>query len=129
MLTMDQIHHIRQLYFEQDKNISEIARELHINWRTVRKYVDMTDFNPPVPKPETDLPACPKLDPYKLLIDLWLQEDKKAPRKQRHTARRIYDRLKDETEDSTVPIAWSRNTSGTKRNNCTLTTEIRENFH
>lgn len=45
MLTMDQIHHIRQLYYEQDKNISEIAQELHLNWRTVQKYVDMEDFN------------------------------------------------------------------------------------
>jgi len=35
----------------------------------------------------------PKLDPFKADIDTWLTEDKKAKRKQRHTARRIYDRL------------------------------------
>lgn len=44
MFTMDQIHHIRQLYYEQDKYISEIARETDTSWKTVRKYVDMTDF-------------------------------------------------------------------------------------
>jgi hypothetical protein len=35
----------------------------------------------------------PKLDPFKADIDTWLTEDKKAKRKQRHTAQRIYDRL------------------------------------
>jgi hypothetical protein len=28
MITMDQVHHIRALFYEQDRNISEIAQEL-----------------------------------------------------------------------------------------------------
>lgn len=99
MLTMDQIHHIRELFYEQDKNISEIAQMLHLNWRTVQKYVDMDDFNLPAPKPETDHNTCPKLDPFKPVIDSWLQEDKKVMRKQRHTAKRIFKRLRGEHED------------------------------
>ena len=39
-----------------------------------------------------------KLDPFKPLIDEWLQADKLAPRKQRHTAKRVYKRLKDEAD-------------------------------
>ena len=39
---------------------------------------------------------CPILDPFKETIDKWLQEDKNAPRKQRHTAKRVYDRLVEE---------------------------------
>lgn len=39
-----------------------------------------------------------KLDPFKPLIDEWLQADKLAPRKQRHTAKRIFKRLKDEAD-------------------------------
>jgi hypothetical protein len=35
----------------------------------------------------------PKLEPFKADIDEWLTDDKKAKRKQRHTARRVYDRL------------------------------------
>ncbi|MCW3491722.1 IS21 family transposase, partial [Dethiobacter alkaliphilus] len=35
---------------------------------------------------------------FKSVIDEWLYEDKKARRKQRHTAKRIYDRLKDPKE-------------------------------
>lgn len=45
------------------------------------------------PKPAVEKKFCPKLDPYKAVIDEWLIEDKTAPRKQRHTAKRIYQRL------------------------------------
>jgi len=96
MTTMDQIHHIRQLYYEHDKNISEIANETGYNWKTVKKYVDKTDFNQPAPKQESTRQYCPKLEPYKPIIDKWLEEDKRAPRKQRHTAKRVYTRLKKE---------------------------------
>jgi len=90
---MEQIHHIRELYYEQGKNISAIADEVNMNWRTVQKYVDKEDFNLPKPKAASDYVLCPKLDPYKPDIDQWLQDDKKAPRKQRHTARRVFHRL------------------------------------
>ena len=38
----------------------------------------------------------PKLDPYTDQIDQWLSEDKTRPHKQRHTAKRIFERLRDE---------------------------------
>jgi transposase len=95
---MDQIHRIRQLYYEQGlTNLSEIARQTGLDWKTVSKYVDMTDFNEPDPMPKENN-LCPKLDPFKPLIDNWLNEDKKAPRKQRHTAKRVYHRLRKEAE-------------------------------
>jgi transposase len=40
--------------------------------------------------------AAPKLGEYRELIDEWLTGDKDAPRKQRHTAKRIWQRLVDE---------------------------------
>ena len=43
--TMDQIHNIRDMYYQQDKNISEIADETGMNRKTVSKYVDMENFN------------------------------------------------------------------------------------
>ena len=94
--TMDQIHHIRDMFYRQDKNISEIASETGLNWKTVKKYVDMEDFNNPSPKPASSEVHESKLDPFKPLIDEWLQADKLAPRKQRHTAKRVFKRLKDE---------------------------------
>ena len=92
-LAMDQIHHIRMLFYEQQMSISEIARETGRDWKTVRKYVDMDDFNLPEPKPASEKRFCPKLDPWKSTIDQWLLDDKKAPRKQRHTARKIFKDL------------------------------------
>ena len=47
MLTMDQVHHIRALYYEQGYNISEIAEITGRDWKTVAKYIDMADFNEP----------------------------------------------------------------------------------
>ena len=98
MTTMDQIHRIRMLYYEQGKTLTEIASIMHLDWRTVRKYVDMEDFNSAPPVPVEEVSHESKLDPFKPLIDSWLEADKKAPRKQRHTAKRIHKRLQDEAE-------------------------------
>ena len=97
MTSMDQIHRIRDLYFGQDKSLTEIARIEKLDWRTVRKYVDMENFSevPPSPKEEQH---SSKLDQFKPIIDKWLVADKKAPRKQRHTAKRVHKRLKDEVD-------------------------------
>ncbi|CZT37924.1 hypothetical protein GA0004734_00048130 [Rhizobium sp. 9140] len=38
----------------------------------------------------------PKLDAFVSTIDHWLDEDRQVPRKQRHTAKRVFDRLRDE---------------------------------
>jgi transposase len=99
MLTMDKIHDIRFRFFMKGENISQIANAMQVDWKTVRKYVDMTDFNEPAPKPASEQHLCPKLDPYKPTIDKWLEEDKQAPRKQRHTAKRVFQRLKKEFAD------------------------------
>jgi transposase len=96
MLTMDMIRDIRSRFFVKGENISRIAKTLSLDWKTVQKYVDMTDFNEPTPKPASARRLCPKLDSYKSIIDKWLQEDKQAPRKQRHTAKRVFNRLKKE---------------------------------
>jgi hypothetical protein len=38
----------------------------------------------------------PKLDAFVLTIEQWLEEDLKVPRKQRHTAKHVFDWLRDE---------------------------------
>ena len=50
MLTMDKVHSIRQLYYEQGKNIPAIIAETGYDRKTICKYIDMTDFNTPEPK-------------------------------------------------------------------------------
>ena len=98
MTTMDQIHRIRMLYYEQGKNLKEIAALTDLDWRTVRKYVDQEDFSPARPSPEKEEQHESKLNKFKPLIDGWLATDLKAPRKQRHTAKRIHKRLQKEAE-------------------------------
>lgn len=92
MLTMTQEHDIRKMFYEEGKSISKIARETSFDRKTVRTYLEKEDWNKdkPIASPETNFP---KLQPYKKDIDKWLADDKKAKRKQRHTAKRVYDRL------------------------------------
>ena len=96
MITMDQIHRIRDLFFRQGKNLAEIATILGVDWRTVRKYVDKEDFNEPIPVAQGNKPKVSKLDPYKPLIDKWLACDSNKKRKQEHTATRIFNCLQED---------------------------------
>ncbi len=55
----------------------------------------MEDFN--APSPQKQIPVQqPKLEPFKSLIDKWIETDRKVKRNQRHTAKRVYDRLCEE---------------------------------
>lgn len=95
MLTMDQIHTIRELYYNQGQNLATIAAKVGRDWRTVRKYVDLENFSPQQPRPDSQVRKGSKLDPFKPLIDQWLRDDMNSSRKQRHTARKIFERLQD----------------------------------
>jgi len=95
MLSMTEIDDIRRAFFEEGKKISVISRQFARDRKTVRKYINQEDFNE-VPSSVEASTGKSKLDPYKERIDNWLEEDKKARKKQRHTANRIYQRLKDE---------------------------------
>ncbi|MGB4660605.1 MAG: IS21 family transposase [Mobilitalea sp.] len=95
---MDKIHDIRFRFFVKGENIAQIAKSMQLDWRTVQKYVDKKDFNEPQTKAVSEQGLCPKLEPFKNIIDKWLEEDKQAPRKQRHTAKRVFDRLRKEVD-------------------------------
>lgn len=70
-----------------------IAREFGISRDSVAK---MLAYSEP-PGYQRSVPIKrPKLDGFTDQIDQWLADDKSHPRKQRHTARRIFDRLRGE---------------------------------
>jgi transposase len=69
------------------------ARRFGIDPRTVAK---MMRFAAPPGYVRTKPPARPKLDPFIPVIDRVLFDDKSRPRKQQHTAKRIFERLRDE---------------------------------
>jgi transposase len=74
-------------------SIRQAAREFGLARKTIRK---MLQFSLP-PGYERKTPvARPKLGPWLGIIDQILVEDQSQPKKQRHTAKRIFDRLKAE---------------------------------
>lgn len=98
MLTMTQIKNIRNLYKFKGKNLNYITKHTGHNYRTVVKYLDKNDFN--VDCNKKDGRGRPrKIDAVIPIIDDWLRHDKTAPYKQRHTAKRIFDRLNEEYPD------------------------------
>jgi transposase len=69
----------------------------------------------PVPAPrKVPVRESPVLDAVAGLIDVMLREDLDAPRKQRHTARRIWQRLRDE-QDTSVSYSYVCRYSGRRR--------------
>ena len=89
---MTQVHDIRKRFFEEGQTISQIARETGHDRKTIRDLIKKEDWNTKN-KPVSVEPTFPKLEPFKATIDEWLLDDKKAKRKQRHTALRVYKRL------------------------------------
>ena len=69
------------------------ARRFGIDPRTVAK---MLAFSVPPGYRRSKPPVRPKLDPFIGVIDRILADDKSRPKKQQHTAKRIFERLRDE---------------------------------
>ncbi|PJM75153.1 IS21 family transposase [Bifidobacterium simiarum] len=67
-----------------------IAKEVGVARDTVAKYAGKEDCSPEPPRAAV---RPSKLDPYRSTVDGWLEADRFMPRKQRHTAKRVYDRL------------------------------------
>lgn len=97
MLAMSKKKIIRDLYYVNGKNISEIAQDLNHDRKTIRKIVTQDDWSVSAQEAEQER-TTPKLEPYKAIIDEWLIEDKRSKKKQRHTSKRVFDRLSEEEE-------------------------------
>jgi len=69
------------------------ARLFGIDRKTVAKILK---HSVPPGYRRSKLPARPKLDPFLPIIDQILEADRALPKKQRHTAQRIFERLRDE---------------------------------
>jgi transposase len=84
---------VRQAYFRQGMSKRAIARHFGISRDSVDK---MIVYAAPPGYRRTAPVKRPKLDGFTEIIDQWLREDADRPRKQRHTARRVLDRLREE---------------------------------
>ena len=65
----------------------------HLNSRTMQKILKHPE---PPEKPKEYVRAKPKLGPFISVIHETLEADKKVHKKQRHTGKRIFERLRDE---------------------------------
>src|SRR5919107_898778 len=84
---------VRHACHVEGLSIREAARRFGIHRNTVRK---MLAFSVPPGYRRRGPPARPRLGPFTAVIDRILEEDRSAPPKQRHTAKRIHDRLRAE---------------------------------
>lgn len=92
MISMSTVHSIRQMRKRGD-SISAIARKTGLSRNTVYAKLEEPDLTPPIPVRRR---GDRMLDAYRGVISAWLDEDSRQWRKQRHTARRIWQRLRDE---------------------------------
>jgi transposase len=89
---MEMWSEIRRRVLSGDISMREACAAYHLNFRTVRKIVQHAE--PPLRAPQSR--AKPVLGPFLPVVQQILDDDRHAPPKQRHTARRIYERLRDE---------------------------------
>lgn len=74
-------------------SVRQAAREFGLSRKTIRK---MLAYSIPPGYQRKKPVSRPKLGPWLGVVDQILESDESQPRKQRHTARRIFDRLKEE---------------------------------
>jgi transposase len=85
---------IRRAREREQLSIRALAERFHVHRRDVRQA--LSSAVPPPRKPVAR--PSPVLDPWKATIDGWLEADGAAPRKSRHTARRVWQRLVEELD-------------------------------
>jgi transposase len=108
MKAVDLYARVRRACHVEGMSQRQAAREFGIDPKTVAK---MLQFSVPPGYRRSKPPVRPKLDGFTGLIDRILEEDRGRPRKQRHTARRIFQRLKAEhgfTGGETIVKAYVR---------------------
>ncbi len=84
---------VRRAVVVDGMSIREAAQTFGLHRDTVRK---MLAYSLPPGYRRQALPKRPKLEPYTGVIDQILVDDLRRPKKQRHTAQRIFQRLRDE---------------------------------
>ena len=98
----EQIRRDRRL---EQLSIRELAERHGVHRRAVRQA--LVSALPP-PRKAYSPRRRPAIDPWAAVIDGWLVEDRDAPRKQRHTARRVWQRLVAEHQATLSEVTVSR---------------------
>lgn len=97
---------------DPEVSIRELERRYRVHRREIRLALSTTE--PPPTRKRHDR-GSPKLGLFHELIDEWLVADQKVPRKQRHTARRIWQRLVEEQGADVTERAVSKHVRERRR--------------
>jgi transposase len=84
---------IRRRILAGELSLRQACSAYHLNFRTIQKIVRSAE---PAAYSQTRPRAKPVLGPFLGVVHRILEQDRSAPPKQRHTARRIFERLRDE---------------------------------
>ena len=90
---MEQWLDIRRRVLREGVSKRQILRETGMHWTTLEKI--LAQSSPPGYR-RSQRPKRPKIDPYVDRIRQILEQDQHVHRKQRHTAKRIWERLQEE---------------------------------
>ena len=93
MYSVDVYLRVRRAVMVEGMSVREASRVFGLHRDTVRK---MLAYSTPPGYRRKIPPRRPKLEPLIGVIDRILDDDHRVPRKQRHTAKRIFERLRDE---------------------------------
>src|SRR6516225_6216770 len=93
MYTVEIYARVRRAVLVEGKSRRAVARDFGLARKTVSKMLEYS--LPPGYRRQAPI-RRPKLGPWQGVIDAILSEDKQRPKKQRHTAKRIFERLRAE---------------------------------
>jgi len=84
---------VRRMYYHENLSRREISRRTGYHRKTINK---MLRYSQPPGYQRAEPARKQKIGPFTPLIDEMLEADQRMPRKQRHTAQRIFERLVEE---------------------------------
>ena len=94
MFTVEMYVRVRRACMVEGMSVREASQVFGLHRDTVRK---MLAYSVPPGYRRKSPPRLPKLEPFSGVIDAILEGDSRVPRKQRHTARRIFERSETST--------------------------------
>ena len=94
MLTVNHFEMIRRKVLLDGHSQRDVARELGHSRKTVAKALEHAI---PLGYRMGQARVSPVMDAFRPVIEQWMESDKTAPPKQRHTAQRMFERLRDKS--------------------------------